>query len=266
MDSQLIHPTAIIHPNAKIGKNVKIGPYCSVGEHVELADNVQLISHVVVDGRSSIGEGTKIYPFSTIGLAPQDLKYHGEESRLEIGKNNSIREHVTIHLGTEGGGMLTKIGDNNLLMVGVHIAHDCHVGNQVVMANNATIAGHVQVEDFVVIGGLSAVHQFVRLGAHSMIGGMSGSEKDVIPFGTVMGTRASLGGMNLVGMRRRGFDKTEIHAVRHFFDLLKTKDTLQNKLEFAEKQPEFIQSQEVQRILTFMKADSSRQYMMPTGV
>lgn len=261
-----IHATAIVHPNAKISSTAKIGPYCTVGENVELSNNVELISHVVVEGRTFIDEGTKIYPFATIGLVPQDLKYHGEPSRLEIGKNNVIREHATIHLGTEGGGMLTKIGNNNLLMVGVHIAHDCIVGNNVVMANNATLAGHVQVNDFAVIGGLSAIHQFVRIGDHAMIGGMSGSERDVIPFGTVMGTRAYLGGMNLIGMKRRGFPKSEIHAVRHFFDLLKERDTLQNKLQYAEQQQEFIDSQEVQRILKFMKADSSRQYMMPEGI
>lgn len=261
-----IHETAIIHPKAKISPTAKIGPYCTVGEHVDLSDNVELISHVTIDGRTFVGEGTKIFPFATVGLVPQDLKYHGEPSRLEIGKNNVIREHATIHLGTEGGGMLTKIGDNNLLMVGVHVAHDCIIANHVVMANNATLAGHVQVGDYVVIGGLSAIHQFVRIGDHAMIGGMSGSEKDVIPFGTVMGTRANLGGMNLVGMRRRGFPKEEIHAVRHFFELLKEPKPLQSKLQYAEEQQEFIDSKEVQRILKFMKADSSRQYMMPEGI
>ncbi len=241
-----IHPTAIIHPNAKISKTAKIGPFCTVGENVCLSDDVELISHVTVDGRTTIGSGTKIYPFAAVGLAPQDLKYKNEPSRLEIGKNNIIREHSTLHLGTEGGGMLTKIGDNCLLMVGVHIAHDCKLANNIVLANNATLAGHVEVGDYVVIGGLSAVHQFVRIGSHAMIGGMSGSERDIIPFGTVIGTRASLGGMNLIGMRRRGFNKEEIHAVRHFFELLKQPKSLSEKLQIASQ--EFSESQSVQLI------------------
>lgn len=259
-----IHPSAIIHPSAQISKTAKIGPYCTIGANVSLGDNVELISHVTVDGHTSIDAGTKIYPFATVGLAPQDLKYKNEPSRLEIGKNNVIREHSTLHLGTEGGGMLTKIGDNCLLMVGVHIAHDCKLGNNIVLANNATLAGHVEVGDFVVVGGLSAIHQFVRIGSHAMIGGMSGSERDIIPFGTVIGTRANLGGMNLIGMRRRGFAKEEIHAVRHFYDLLKQPQSLAEKLEKAKI--EFAQYQSVQLILDFMSQDSSRQYMMPEGV
>ncbi len=264
MANNLIHPSAIIHPSAQISSSAKIGPFCTIGANVALDDNVELVSHVTIDGVTTVGSGTKIYPFATIGLAPQDLKYKGESSRLEIGKNNVIREHATIHLGTEGGGMLTKIGDNCLLMVGVHIAHDCKLGNHIVLANNATLAGHVLVDDYVVVGGLSAVHQFVRIGAHAMIGGMSGSERDIIPFGTVIGTRANLGGMNLLGMRRRGFDKEEIHAVRHFFDLLKQPQSLSEKLEFARK--EFAESASVGLILDFMEQDSSRQYMMPEGV
>ncbi len=259
-----IHSTSVIHPDAQISKTAKIGPFCTIGAHVCLGDNVELVSHVSVDGRTTIDNGTKIYPFATVGLAPQDLKYKDEPSRLEIGKNNIIREHATLHLGTEGGGMLTKIGDNCLLMVGVHIAHDCKLGNHIVLANNATLAGHVEVGDYVVIGGLSAVHQFVRIGSHAMIGGMSGSERDIIPFGTVIGTRANLGGMNLVGMRRRGFEKREIHAVRHFFELLKQPKSLTEKLEAASQ--EFAESQSVKLILDFMDKDSSRQYMMPEGV
>ncbi|HEY8190759.1 MAG TPA: acyl-ACP--UDP-N-acetylglucosamine O-acyltransferase, partial [Micavibrio sp.] len=161
--TDLIHPTAIIHPKAAIGKNVRIGPYSVVGEHAVLGDNMVLHSHVVVEGQTTIGEGTRIFPFASIGHSPQDLKYHGENSRLIIGKNNTIREHVTMNPGTESGGMETRVGDNGLFMMACHIAHDCQIGNGVIMANNATLGGHVSVGDFTVIGGLAAVHQFVRI-------------------------------------------------------------------------------------------------------
>lgn len=212
-----IHKTAIVDKKANIGDGVTVGPYCVVGAQVTLEDGVVLKPHVVVDGRTTIGAATQVYPFASIGLAPQDLKYKGEASRLVIGRNNVIREYVTVNPGTEGGGMETRIGDDGLYMIGVHIAHDCHVGNGVIMANNATLAGHVTVDDFAVIGGLAAVHQFVRIGAHAMIGGLSGVEQDVIPFGSVAGERASLSGLNIIGMKRRGFGRDEIHGLRAAF-------------------------------------------------
>ena len=172
-----------------------------------LHDNVTLKSHISVEGVTTIGEGTVIHPFSSIGSNPQDLKFNGEPGRLEIGKNNTIREHVTLNIGTEGGGLLTKIGDNNLLMVGVHVGHDCIVGNNTILVNNATLAGHVIVDDHAVLGGLCAVHQFCHIGTMAMIGGMTGVEHDVIPYGTVMGNRASLKGLNLVGLGRSGMKK-----------------------------------------------------------
>ncbi len=215
-----IHPSAVVDPAAKLGEGVFVGPFCVVGPDVELGDRVRLTSHVVVEGRTRIGEDTVIYPFASIGHRPQDLKFRGETSELIIGRSNQIREHVTMSPGTEGGGMVTRVGDNGLFMVGVHVAHDCIVGNNVVLANNATLAGHVELGDFVTIGGLSAVHQFVRIGSHAMIGGMSGVEKDVIPYGLVMGERARLAGLNLIGLERRGFQKDDIHALRAAYRML----------------------------------------------
>lgn len=212
-----IHPTAIIEEGAKIGRNCTIGPYCTVGADVELGENITLKSHVVVDGITTIGDGTIIYPFASIGTAPQDLKYKGEKSELIIGKNNTIREHVTMNPGTEEGGMKTVIGDNCLFMMATHVAHDCILGDHVIMANNATLGGHVVVGDRVLIGGLAAVHQFVRIGSYAVIGGMSGVESDVIPFGRVKGERASLAGLNLVGLERGGFTKDQIRVIQRAF-------------------------------------------------
>ena len=215
-----IHPTAVVDPAARLGAGVRIGPFCEVGPDVELGDGVVLKSHVVVEGRTRVGAGTEIYPFASIGHAPQDLKYRGEPSELVIGCNNRIREHVTMNPGTEGGGMVTRVGDNCLFMMSAHVAHDCIVGNNVILANNATLAGHVEVGDFAILGGLSAVQQFVRIGAHAMIGGMSGVDTDVIPYGLVKGERAFLAGLNLVGLQRRGFAREEIQALRAAFDRL----------------------------------------------
>lgn len=215
-----IHPSSIIEDGAQLGDNVTIGPFCTVGADVTLGDNVTLKSHVVVDGWTQVGAGTTIYPFAAIGTAPQDLKYDGEKTQLIIGKNNKIREYVTMNPGTPGDKSKTIIGDNNLFMVSAHVAHDCVVGNNVIMANNATIAGHVHVGDFAIIGGLSAVHQFIRIGHHAIIGGMSGVEADVIPFGRVKGERASLSGLNLIGLERRGFDKSDVRAMQRAFNQL----------------------------------------------
>lgn len=209
-----IHPTAVIDPKAKIGANVTIGPYCVVGPNVTIKDGVELKSHVVIDGRTTIGENTKVFPFASLGSQPQDLKYKGEPSELIIGKNNTIREHVTMNPGTEHGGMKTIVGDNCLFMMAAHVAHDCIIGNRVIMANNATLAGHVQVGDNVLLGGLSAVHQFVRIGAFAVIGGMSGVESDVIPYGRVKGERAHLAGLNHVGLERGGFDKDTVKTLQ----------------------------------------------------
>ena len=258
-----IHSTAVVDSNAKIAETAVIGPYCVVGGDVEVGDGVELVSHVSLTGRTSVGDGTKIYPFASIGSPPQDLKYRGEPSRLIIGKNNQIRESVTMNPGTEGGGMVTRIGDNCLFMVGAHVAHDCILGNNVILANNATLAGHVIVGDHVVLGGLSAVHQFVRIGKHAMMGGMSGSAADVIPFGMVIGARnGGLGGLNLVGMKRCGFSRTEIHAMRAAYKMLFAPEgTLQERLDQVET--EFPDSAAVKEVTDFMREDTSRSYLMP---
>ena len=221
-DSNRIHPSAIIEDGAKLAQNVCIGPYCVIGRNVEIGKDSVLHSHIVISGHTKIGEGNQIFPFASIGTQPQDLKYQGEDSKLIIGNHNRIREHVTINPGTKGGGMITQIGDDNLLMVGVHVAHDCMLGNHIIMANNATLAGHVTIEDNAIIGGLSAIHQFVRIGKGAMIGGMSGVEFDVIPHGLVMGERANLRGLNLIGLQRRGLEKSVIRELQACYQALFT--------------------------------------------
>lgn len=260
-----IHKSAVVHKGAKIADSVEVGPFCVVGENVVLEDGVKLHSHVVVEGNTTVGEGTSIYPFASIGHAPQDLKFHGEETTLVIGRNNVIREHVTMNPGTEGGGSKTKVGDNCLFMIGAHIAHDCILGDRVIMANNATLAGHVVVGDFAFIGGLSAVHQFVRIGEHAMIGGMSGVENDVIPFGLVKGDRASLSGLNLVGLKRRDFDREEIHTLRTAYRMLFSPEgEITERIADTEKQ--FGKEKAVKHILKFMAAQSSRGLCVPKSL
>jgi UDP-N-acetylglucosamine acyltransferase len=259
-----IHPTAIIDPAARLGAGVHIGPYCVVGGEVELGDGVQLFSHVVVTGRTRIGTGTVVYPFASIGHRPQDLKYRGEPSTLEIGAGTTIREHVTMNPGTEGGGMVTRVGDRCLIMATCHIAHDCQVGNHVIMANNATLGGHVVIEDYAIIGGMSAVHQFVRIGRNAMIGGMSGVEHDVIPYGTVMGDRARLSGLNLVGAKRHNMPREDIHALRAAYrTLFADGATLEERLDQIEA--EYGGIAPVQAIIAFVRADSSRPICRPQG-
>jgi len=258
-----IHQSSIVHPKAKIGENVEIGPFCTVGENVEIADGVKLFSHVCLDGITSIGEGTKIYPFAAIGLEPQDLKYDGEKSKLIIGKNNRIREYVTIHPGTSGDKMETRVGDNCLIMVSAHIAHDCVVGNNVILANNATLAGHVHVGDFAIIGGLSAVHQFVRIGSHAIIGGMSGIEQDIIPYGSAIGERASLAGLNLVGLKRRNFDKDTINTLRDAYKILFLNDDEVIDKRIAEVEKKFHNQPYIMEVVNFMKAETSRAISFP---
>jgi UDP-N-acetylglucosamine acyltransferase len=215
-----IHPTAIVAPAAAIGSGVRIGPWCRVGDGVEIGDGVELISHVVVDGRTRIGAGAIVYPFCTVGMAPQDLKYRGEPTRCEVGERTQVREHVTIHRGTVTGTGVTRVGSDSLLMAVVHVAHDCQIGNAVVIANNVVMGGHVTIGDNAVIGGSAAIHQFVRIGRSAMVGGVSGVEGDVIPFGMVMGNRARLTGLNVIGLKRRGFDAGQIRTMRAAFQLL----------------------------------------------
>jgi UDP-N-acetylglucosamine acyltransferase len=257
-----IHASAIIDPNATMGKDISIGPYCIVGRDVNLGDGVRLHSHVVIDGRTTIGTETQMYPFSSIGLPPQDLKYKGEDSELLIGARNIIREYVTMNPGTVDGGMRTIVGDDCLFMASTHVAHDCIVGNHVIMANNATIAGHVEVGDFAIIGGLSAVHQFVKIGKHAIIGGMSGVENNVIPYGSVVGDRARLSGLNIVGLRRREFLKEDIKNLRTAYRMLFAEEgTLAERTEDVAKM--FVNNTAVMDIIGFMRAESSRGLTQP---
>ena len=257
-----IHPTAIVEDGARLTGNVTIGPYCTVGPHVTLAEGVELVSHVAVAGHTSVGVDTRIWPFASIGHSPQDLKYRGEESWLEIGAGCMIREHVTMNPGTSGGGLHTRVGSNCLFMMGGHVAHDCRIGDNVIMANNATLAGHVEIGEFAFLGGLSAVHQFVRIGAHSMVGGMSGVEKDVIPYGSVIGNRAELGGLNLVGLKRRGFGRDVIHALRGAYRMI-----FQGEGSLAERAARageaYADIEPVQHMVAFIRADTSRSFCTP---
>lgn len=257
-----VHPTAIVEPGATLADGVEVGPYCCVGPEVELGPGVRLEAHVVVGGRTRIGAKCRIYPFASIGLPPQDLKYQGEPSTLIIGRNNIIREHATMNPGTRGGRMVTRVGDDGLFMVASHVAHDCIIGNHVVMANNATIGGHVEVGDWAILGGLAAVHQYVRIGRHAMIGGMSGVEHDVIPYGSVMGDRAHLCGLNIIGLKRRGFGREEIHALRTAYRLLFAQEgTVAERL--ADVAEIYRDNEPVMDIVNFIRFDSSRAVCQP---
>jgi UDP-N-acetylglucosamine acyltransferase len=259
-----IHPTAVVEPGAVVADDVVIGAYCVIGAEVSLAAGVELKSHVVIDGRTAIGERTRIFPFASIGFETQDMKYKGELSSLEIGHDNTIREHVTINPGTEGGGMVTRVGNHCLLMVGAHVAHDCQIGDHVILVNNATLGGHVVMEEYSILGGLSAVHQFVRIGRHAMIGGMSGVERDVIPYGLVMGDRARLSGLNIIGMQRRGYSRDDIQTLRTAYNcLFGDTGTLAERADEVARR--FAGVAPVDDVVAFIRADSSRALCQPKG-
>jgi len=234
----MIHPTAIVAKGAEIHSDATVGPYCVVGEHVHIGSDTELISHVVVSGHTHIGDRNRIFPFASIGNEPQDLKYHGEASRAMIGDDNTIRENVTINTGTEGGGMETRIGNKNMLMAYVHVAHDCQIGDEAILANCTTLAGHVEIADGVVIGGLSAIHQFIRIGCYVMIGGMSGITKDIPPFClTAGGYRPGLVGLNIIGLKRRGFSLEDIGQLKQMYRiLLQGSDSMSDKIAQAESE------------------------------
>lgn len=262
MSAPQIHPSSIVSETAQLSDDVVIGPFCTIGPNVKLGKGVRLISHVVVDGHTEIGEETVVYPFAVLGTAPQDLKFKGEQSQLIIGARNKIRENVTMNPGTEHGGMKTVVGSDCLFMVGSHVAHDCQVGNRVILANNATLAGHVHVGDFAILGGLSAVHQFVRIGAHAMIGGMSGVESDVIPYGLVKGERASLHGLNLVGMERRGYTRDDVVTARNAYKaIFHATGTLAERIESASD--EFISNSAVAEMISFLRNKSKHGVCQP---
>ena len=257
-----IHPTAVVDPSAALGEGVEIGPYCTVGAGVTLGDGVRLVSHVVIEGRTGIGAKTILYPFASLGTPPQHLGHKGEPTKLIVGERNIIREHVTMNTGTVMGRGETVVGDDCLFMAGSHVAHDCIVGNKVNFANNATIAGHVQVGDGVFLGGLCAVHQFARIGRFAFVGGMAGLEGDLIPYGSVMGNRAYLAGLNLVGMKRRGTPRETIHAIRRAYrELFSGGETFKARLDHVAET--FKENAEVMEIVTFLGAASKRPLCLP---
>jgi len=218
--ASFIHETAIVSDKARLGTDCHIGPFCTVGDDVQMGNGVRLDSHIVVDGKTLIGDGTHIFPFVSIGLAPQDLTYSGEPTAVEIGRRNSIREFVTVHRGTAGGGGVTRIGDDNLLMAQSHVAHDCVLGNKIIMANAATLAGHVEIADRASIGAYSGVHQFCRIGYEAFVGGYSVVVKDAMPFAIIQGNHAKCFGLNGLGMKRRGYARKTIEKLNHAFRLL----------------------------------------------
>lgn len=257
-----IHQFAIINPKARLGDNVSIGPFCVVGPDVLIGNRVKLQSHVVVEGLTDIGDDCDIYPFAHLGGPPQHAGHKGEPTRLSIGPRNIIREHVTMHCGTSMGRSVTKVGADGFFMVGVHIGHDCVVGDKVVMANAATLGGHVVVSDHVIMGGLSAAHQHTRIGRHAFVGGMAGVNHDVIPFGNVWGNHAHLEGLNLVGLKRRGFSREAINALRAAYRMLFAEEgTFQERLDdtaFA-----YSSWPEVMEIVDFIRADANRPLTTP---
>lgn len=256
-----IHPSSIVDSKAKLSEGVKIGPFCVVGPDVALEEGVELKSHVVIDTIVHIGQGTQIFPFVSIHV-PQDKKFSGERSYIKIGKNNIIREYVTIQPGTAADKMYTLIGDECLLMASVHIAHDCVVGNHVTMANNATLAGHVTIGDYAVIGGLAAIHQRVTIGPHAIIGGMSGVESDVIPYGNVKGDRAYLNGLNIVGMKRHGFSREDIDQLREAYDKIFSQEgTFIERLNDLAR--EYTGNSAVMSLIDFLARDDARSVLMP---
>ena len=257
----MIHNSSVISKKAKIGTNVKIGPFCNIGDSVQLDDGVELISNVHIEGNTRIGKGTKIFPFASIGTAPQDLKYNNEQNSLLIGERNTIREYVTINPGTAGGGGQTIIGNDCLFMISSHVAHDCRVGNNVIIANNVPLGGHVTIEDSVVIGGNSAVQQFTRIGRLAMIGGMTGVLKDVIPFGLSIGNRNYLQGLNLIGLRRKNYENKKImdldKAYKEIFSSKKMHENL-SKIE-----SEFKGNELVKEVINFIAKDKKRAICSP---
>ena len=257
----MIDKTAIIHKNAKVSKKAKIGPFCIIGSRVEIDDDVELHSHVNIAGNTKIGSGTIIFPFASIGTEPQDLKYSGEENSLVIGKNNKIREYVTINPGTKGGGGKTVVGDKCLFMISSHIAHDCFIGNEVVIANNVAVAGHAIIEDSVIIGGNSGVQQFTRIGRLAMVGGMTGVSKDIIPFGLSFGNRNYLQGINLIGLRRKKYENKKIMELDAAFKKIFTSKNIHENLNKING--EYKGNDLVAEVINFISKDKKRPICTP---
>jgi len=257
-----VHPTAIIEDGAAVADEVDVGAYCRIGPKVVLSKGVKLLSHVSIDGHTEIGAGTVIHPFAVLGGPPQHLGYKGENTKLFIGANNIIREHVTMNIGTPDGRGETRIGDNGMFMTACHVAHDCVIGDNVIFANNATLGGHVSIGSNAFLGGLSAIHQFCRVGENAFIGGCAAAPTDVIPYGSATGNHANLSGLNIVGMKRRGLDRKSIHALRGAYRVLfKDQGTFQERVDEVEKN--YGAADEVMKIVRFIRADARRPIMTP---
>ena len=257
----MIHKTAIIDPKAKISSSIDIGPYTVIGPNVEIGDNTSIQSHVSITGQTIIGKNNNIYPFASIGNDPQDMKYKGERTKLIIGDNNTIREYSTINPGTTQGGGVTKVGNNNLIMISAHIAHDCIVGDNIVIANSTAIAGHAQIDDHVVIGGKCGVQQFVRIGKMAMIGGMTGVSRDVIPYGLSTGNRNFLNGINVVGLRRSNVPNKDIISLTNAYkDIFKTANLTEN---LSRLNGQFKENSLVNEVLEFINKDKKRPICTP---
>lgn len=256
-----IHSTAIVEEGAQIDPSATVGPFCIIGAQAKLGPDVVLKSHVIVEGQTQIGEGTVVFPFAVLGEIPQDLKFKGEESCLIIGARNRIREHVTMNTGTEGGGGVTRVGDDGLFMAGCHIAHDAQIGDRVIIVNSAAIAGHCVIEDNVIVGGLCGVHQWVRIGRGAIIGALSMVTADVVPHGLVQGARGELDGLNLVGLKRRGVAREDITALRAAFQMLAQGDGA--FIDRANRLGEESDSAYVQDMVRFILGDSDRGFLTP---
>jgi UDP-N-acetylglucosamine acyltransferase len=262
MVDAVVHPSAVVEPGAVLGAGVRIGPFCLVGSGVTLGDGCELISHAVVTGRTTIGPRAKIYPFASIGHPPQDLKYAGEPSTLVVGSDCTIREGVTMNPGTASGIMSTVVGDRCLFLANSHVAHDCRVGDDVIFSNNVMLAGHCTVGDFAIIGGGAGVHQFARIGDHAFVGGMSAIENDVIPYGMALGNRAYLAGLNIIGLRRRGFSREQIHDLRRAYRLLFAQEgSLSERVD--DLAAEFSDHPTVHEILDFIREGKDRSLCTP---
>ena len=257
----MIHHTAIVDNKSKIHDNVEIGPYCIIGPSVEIASNTKLHSHVNIVGNTKIGENNEIFPFASIGTDPQDLKFKGEENSIIIGNNNKLREYVNINPGTSQGGTVTKIGSNNLLMVYCHIAHDCNIGDNIVLANNVQVGGHVTIHDNAIVGGSCAIHQFSRIGNLSMVGGMTGVLSDVIPFGLSLGNRNNLVGLNLIGLRRANISNEDIKILQKFYDIVFSNRNFRSNVENIDK--DMKENKYVKIIIDFINSDKKRPISLP---
>ena len=262
MTGTFVHPSSVVEQGAQLGANVRIGPFCHIGPDVTLGDGVELVSHVSISGATTLGDGCKVHPQAVLGQPPQNVRHKGGRTTLVVGKNCTIREGVTFHLGTDTSRGETRVGDNGNFLAFTHVAHDCIVGNNVTMANGAVLAGHCEVGDFVIMGGLSAVHQFTRIGHHAFIGGLSGVEGDVIPYGMVIGARGRLRGLNIIGMKRSGVSRPDIHALRHAYrQIFDPAAPVADNIAAARE--EYAGSAAVNDVLDFMTERGKRHFVVP---